>query len=43
MLQYISQIKQSADTQYDGSYIFSGDDVTTQPWSTSGNGRRPAD
>ena len=35
VLQYISQIKQSADTQYNGSYVFSGDAVTTQPWSTT--------
>jgi flagellar hook-associated protein 3 FlgL len=40
VLQYMSQIKQSADSQYDGSYIFSGDDVTTQPYDTSAT---PAD
>lgn len=33
--QYIGEIKQAADTQYDGSYVFSGDAVNTQPWSTS--------
>lgn len=41
VLQYISQIKQSADAQYDGSYIFSGDDVTTQPWSTAATAADP--
>jgi flagellar hook-associated protein 3 FlgL len=30
--QYISQIKQTADTQYDGSYVFSGSAVNTAPW-----------
>src|SRR5579863_407070 len=35
VLQYISQIKQSANAQYNGSYIFSGDDVTQQPWNTT--------
>lgn len=42
VLQYISQIKQSADVQYDGSYIFSGDDVTTQPWSTAATEADPS-
>ncbi len=32
VLQYTAQIKQSADAQYDGSYIFAGDNVTQQPW-----------
>jgi flagellar hook-associated protein 3 FlgL len=40
VLQYMSQIKESADSQYDGSYIFSGDDVTTQPYDTTAT---PAD
>jgi flagellar hook-associated protein 3 FlgL len=40
VLQYMSQIKESADSQYDGSYIFSGDDVTTQPYNTTAT---PAD
>jgi flagellar hook-associated protein 3 FlgL len=30
--QYIAQIKQTADTQYDGSYVFSGSAVDTAPW-----------
>jgi flagellar hook-associated protein 3 FlgL len=42
VLQMIGQIKESADTQYDGSYVFSGDDVTTQPWSTSATAADPA-
>ena len=33
VLQYMAQIKQSANAQYNGSYIFSGDNVTQQPWS----------
>jgi flagellar hook-associated protein 3 FlgL len=41
VLQYISQIKQSADAQYDGSYIFSGDDVTTEPWNTAATAADP--
>ncbi len=41
VLQYISQIKQSADAQYNGSYIFSGDAVTTQPWSTTATAADP--
>jgi flagellar hook-associated protein 3 FlgL len=41
VLQYISQIKQSADAQYDGSYIFSGDAVTTEPWSTTATAADP--
>lgn len=41
VLQYISQIKQAADTQYNGSYIFSGDAVTTQPWSTAATAADP--
>ncbi len=41
VLQYISQIKQSADAQYDGSYVFSGDAVTTQPWSTAATAADP--
>lgn len=32
VLQYMAQIKQSADAQYDGSYLFAGDNVTQQPW-----------
>ena len=31
VLQYISEIKQTADTQYDGSYVFSGSAVNTAP------------
>jgi flagellar hook-associated protein 3 FlgL len=30
--QYISEIKQTADTEYDGSYVFSGSSVDTPPW-----------
>jgi flagellar hook-associated protein 3 FlgL len=30
--QYIAEIKQTADTQYDGSYVFSGSAVNTAPW-----------
>jgi flagellar hook-associated protein 3 FlgL len=41
VLQYISQIKQSADAQYNGSYVFSGDAVTTQPWSTTATAADP--
>ena len=41
VLQYISQIKQSANAQYNGSYIFSGDDVTAQPWSTAATAADP--
>lgn len=41
VLQYISQIKQSADVQYDGSYVFSGDAVTAQPWSTTATAADP--
>ena len=41
VLQYISQVKQSANAQYNGSYIFSGDDVTTQPWSTAATAADP--
>ena len=41
VLQYISQIKQSADVQYNGSYIFAGDAVTTQPWSTTATAADP--
>lgn len=42
VLQYIGQIKQSADAQYNGSYIFSGDAVTTQPWNTAATAADPA-
>src|SRR5579862_2675144 len=41
VLQYISQSKQSANAQYNGSYIFSGDDVTQQPWSTAATAADP--
>lgn len=41
VLQYISQVKESGDAQYDGSYIFSGDDVTTEPWSTAATAADP--
>ncbi len=30
--QYIGQIKETANTQYDGSYVFSGSAVDTPPW-----------
>lgn len=40
ILQYMSQIKQSADAQYDGSYIFSGDATDTEPYNTTSS---PAD
>jgi flagellar hook-associated protein 3 FlgL len=30
--EYISEIKQTADTEYDGSYVFSGSSVNTAPW-----------
>jgi flagellar hook-associated protein 3 FlgL len=42
VLQVIGQIKEAADTQYDGSYVFSGDDVTTEPWSTAATAADPA-
>jgi flagellar hook-associated protein 3 FlgL len=42
VLQYIGQIKESADTQYDGSYVFSGDAVTTQPYNTAATAGDPA-
>ena len=42
VLQLIGQIKQSADTQYDGSYVFSGDDVTTEPWNAAATAADPA-
>jgi flagellar hook-associated protein 3 FlgL len=42
VLQYMSQIKESADSQYDGSYIFSGDDTTTQPYNTSATAADPS-
>ena len=42
MLQLIGQIKEAADTQYNGSYVFSGDDVTTEPWSTYATAADPA-
>lgn len=41
VLQYISQIKQSANAQYDGSYIFSGNAVQTQPWNTQATAADP--
>jgi flagellar hook-associated protein 3 FlgL len=41
VLQYIGQVKESADTQYDGSYVFAGDAVTTQPWNTSATASPP--
>lgn len=41
VLQYISQIKQAADAQYNGSYIFSGDAVTSPPWSTTATAADP--
>jgi flagellar hook-associated protein 3 FlgL len=42
VLAYMSQIKQAADTQYDGSYVFSGSDVQTQPYDTSATAADPA-
>ena len=36
--QYIGQIKQTADTQYEGNYVFSGSDVDTQPWNPDMSG-----
>jgi flagellar hook-associated protein 3 FlgL len=42
VMQYLAQIKQSANAQYDGSYIFSGDDVTTEPWSPTATPADPA-
>jgi flagellar hook-associated protein 3 FlgL len=42
VLQYMSQIKESADSQYDGSYIFSGDDTTTQPYNTAATAADPS-
>ncbi len=41
VLQYISQIKQSANAQYDGNYIFSGDAVNTQPWNSTATAADP--
>lgn len=38
VLSYIGQIKATADTQYDGSYIFSGTATGTQPWNPDGSG-----
>lgn len=38
VLQYIGQIKETADTQYNGSYIFSGTAVNTQPYNQSASG-----
>lgn len=41
VLQYIAQIKQSANVQYNGSYIFAGDDVKTQPWNEAATAADP--
>jgi flagellar hook-associated protein 3 FlgL len=41
VLQYISQVKQSADAQYNGSYVFAGDAVTAQPWTTAATAADP--
>jgi flagellar hook-associated protein 3 FlgL len=41
VLQSIGQIKESADAQYDGSYVFAGDAVTTQPWDTNATAADP--
>jgi flagellar hook-associated protein 3 FlgL len=41
VLQYMSQIKESADSQYDGSYIFSGDAVNTEPYNTAATAADP--
>lgn len=42
VMQYMAQIKQSANVQYDGSYIFAGDDVTTRPWNPAATPADPA-
>ncbi|HWD69954.1 MAG TPA: flagellin [Solirubrobacteraceae bacterium] len=42
VLQYMAQIKQSANAEYDGSFIFSGDDVSTEPWSPTATAADPA-
>lgn len=42
VLQSIGQIKESADAQYDGSYVFAGDAVSTQPWNTNATAADPA-
>lgn len=41
VLQYMAQIKQSANVQYDGSYIFAGDNVTTEPWNPAATAADP--
>ncbi|MGH2863497.1 MAG: hypothetical protein ACRDLT_18630, partial [Solirubrobacteraceae bacterium] len=42
VLQYMAQIKQSADAEYNGSYIFSGDDVSAEPWKPTATAADPA-
>lgn len=42
VMSYISQIKEIADTSYDGSFIFSGSDVNTQPYDTTATPADPA-
>lgn len=42
ILQYIGQVKQTADTQYDGNYVFSGSDVDRQPWNPELTDSNPA-
>lgn len=42
VLSDISQIKEDGDTSYDGSYIFSGSDVNTQPWNSTATAADPA-
>lgn len=43
VLEYMSQIKQSADAQYDGSYIFSGDATDTEPYNATTTAADAAD
>jgi flagellar hook-associated protein 3 FlgL len=41
VMQYMAQIKQSADAQYNGSYIFSGDNVSAEPWQPTATAADP--
>ncbi|MGC9221940.1 MAG: flagellin, partial [Solirubrobacteraceae bacterium] len=38
----IGEIKSTADAQYDGSYIFSGSDVQSQPWGPQATAADPS-
>jgi flagellar hook-associated protein 3 FlgL len=38
VLQYIGEIKETANTQYDGSYVFSGSSVNTAPYDADSSG-----